>query len=185
MRHAKTALMLLRFGIGLYLIFTAVTRLMGLQAAGSFYSVYGMLDQGMAVNQSAFSIGASIFLGLLGLLLLSGRLLVVAGVLVVIIGLASGIGEIIASQTLPLVMADRFLRLSNGVRDVLVLASTGGAIAALDSYVRHRRYRDLLAEREAAKVTMYREETPTRTTTATTRTGPVVDRDDLPPRPLR
>lgn len=178
MRHAKTALTLLRLGIGLYLVFTAVTRLMGLQSPGSFTSIYGMIGPAVPVNQSALAVTASIFLGLLGLLLLSGRLLVVGGVLVVLVGLASGFGDIVLSQTQPLTAIDRFTQLSNGVRDILVLASTGGAIAALDAYVRHRRYRD-----RQANVTMYREEgIPVGTAAGTTTTtGTTVNRDDEPP----
>ena len=66
MRYAKVALTLLRLGIGLYLVFTAVTRLMGFGSVASFNSVYGWMGGGAPVSQSAFAVGASIFLGLLG-----------------------------------------------------------------------------------------------------------------------
>ncbi|MFN3429115.1 MAG: hypothetical protein ACK46X_04080 [Candidatus Sericytochromatia bacterium] len=180
MRHAKTALMFLRLGIGLYLVFTAVTRLMGFETRGSFASLYDLMGAGVPVNQSAFAVGASIFLGLLGLLLLSGRLLVVGGVLVALVGLVSGISEIVASQTLGLAPIDQSTRLTNGVHDVLVLASTGGAIAALDAYIRHRIYRN-----RQANVTMYREEgIPVGTAAGTTTTtGTTTTRDEPPSSP--
>lgn len=168
MRYAQAALMFLRVGIGLYLVFAAVTRLMGLQSLSSFNSMYGWMGGSTPVSQSGFAIAASIFLGILGLALLSGRLLVVSGVLVAIVGLTSGLSEIVASQTVAVNAVDGFTRLSNGVRDVLVLGSTGGAIAALDSFIRHRRHRDA-----QGRVTMYREErtqaeTPVGSTTRTT-----------------
>lgn len=181
MGYAKVALTVLRLGIGLYLLFTAVTRLMGLGSVSTFNSIYGWMGGGVPVGQTTFSTGASIFLGLLGLALLSRRLLVVSGVLVAIVGIVSGVSEIITSQTLMLVPADRFTRLSNGVRDVLVLASTGVAIAALDSYVRHRTYRDTRDAR-ARGVTMYREErTPVGSATVDRTTS--IDTDEPPTRP--
>jgi hypothetical protein len=172
--------MFLRVGIGLYLVFIAATRLMGLGSVATFNTMYGWMGQA-PVSQSGFAIAMSVFLGLLGLLVLSGKLLVVAGVLVTIVGLASGIGELIASQTTAVNAADSFTRVSNGVRDILVLGSTGAAIAALDSYIRHRRYR---AAESRRGVTMYREErtrtgTPVGTTTRTTTTAT----DEPPTRP--
>lgn len=178
MRYAKTALMLLRVGIGLYLIFTAATRLMGYQTAGTFDSIYALLGAGLPVNQSVFALGASVFLGLLGLLLLSGKVLVVGGMLVALVGLFSGLSELITSQWGGLTMAEQFTRMSNGVRDVLVLGSTGGAIAALDAYLRHRVYRDTHARRGDRRVTMYREDVPVGTGTPTTPTSTVTRRRD-------
>jgi hypothetical protein len=158
--------MFLRVGIGLYLVFIAATRLMGLGSVATFNTMYGWMGQA-PVSQTGFAIAMSLFLGLLGLLVLSGKLLVLAGVLVAIVGLASGVGELIASQTTAVNAVDSFTRLSNGVRDILVLGSTGAAIAALDAYIRHRRYRDTEARRG---VTMYREETTQRTPVGTTHT---------------
>lgn len=184
MTYAKTALALLRFGIGLYLIFIAGSRLLGYQATGSFQALYSSLFGGSGAVESgnAIAIGASIFLGLLGLVLISGRLLVVAGILVTLVGLASGVGEFIAAQTPGLMRTQAFTMIANGVRDILVLAMTGGAIAALDSYIRHRRYQDARARR-AGGVAMYREGVPVGTT-ASGRTI-LSDRPEDPHRPLR
>lgn len=181
MRYAQTALMLLRVGIGFYLIFTAAMRLAGLQTAGSFDSLYALLGAGMPVNQSVFALGASIFLGLLGVLLLTGKLLVIGGILVALVGLVSGVSELLASGTPGLTTLEQLTHMSNGVRDVLVLGSTGGAIAALDAYLRHRRYRDTRTRKAGHHVTMYRDEVPVGTTTTGRTTA--TETDTTPRRP--
>jgi hypothetical protein len=172
MGYAKIALTLLRVGIGLYMVFTALTRVFSLDAPISYTTMFGML--GMAApNVSAVNIGVSIFLGVLGLVLLWGRALVVAGVVVAIVGLWNGVAEMIASQAPNMPGLNRIGLLTLGLRDVLVLGSTGAAIAALDAYV--RRSRVALTK---TPVTMYREG---RTPVTTGR--PTVERvdTDLPP----
>lgn len=179
MGYAKTALTFLRVGIGLYMVFTALTRIFSLDAPSSYTSMFGML--GMAApNVSAVNIAMSIFLGILGLVLLWGRVLVIAGVIVTIVGLWNGAAEIIASQGPNLPGINRIGLLTLGLRDVLVLGSTGVAIAALDAYLRRRR-----AALSHTPVTMLRHEkhaTPvgTATTTGTTTT---IERPptDIPP----
>jgi hypothetical protein len=154
MGYAKTALTLLRVGIGLYMIFTAITRVFSIDAPSSYTSMFGMM--GLAVpNVSILNIAVTVFLGLLGLVLLSGRLLVVAGVLVALVGVWNGAAEIIASQGPNLAGMNRIGLLTLGLRDVLVLGSTGAAIACLDAYVRRR-----VAALKRPAVTMVRE-TPT------------------------
>jgi hypothetical protein len=161
MGYAKTALTLLRVGIGLYMIFTAITRVFSLDAPSSYTTMFGMM--GMATpNLGVVNVAVTVFLGLLGLVLLSGRVLVVAGVIVSIVGLWNGAAEIIASQGANMAGMNRIGLLTLGLRDVLVLGSTGAAIACLDAYVRRRR-----AALKRPAVSMLHE-TPTATTTTAT-----------------
>lgn len=172
MGYAKTALTFLRVGIGLYMVFTALTRIFSLDAPTSYTSMFGML--GMAApNVSAVNIAMSVFLGILGLLLLWGRVLVIAGVIVTIVGLWNGAAEIVASQGPNMPGINRIGLLTLGLRDVLVLGSTGVAIASLDAYLRRRR-----AALRHAPVSMLRHEKPTTVGTTSTIERPPTD---IPP----
>jgi hypothetical protein len=138
MGYAKVALLSLRIGIGLYMILTAITRVFSLDMPMSYTTMFGMM--GMAVPDVSYvKIGVSIFLGLLGLVLLWGRALVVAGVVVTIVGLWNGAATIIASQAPNVPGINRLGLLTLGMRDVLVLGSTGIAIACLDAYIRRHK----------------------------------------------
>lgn len=137
MSFSKLALGVLRVGIGIYLIFTAIARVFAPGQTNSVFSLYASL--GLApMNQGAVYYGITAFLAVLGVLLLAGRLIVLVGFLVFLLGLANGVSEVGAAIIRPLTAVDAFALLNLGFRDLLVLAPVGLAIMAFDSQLRRR-----------------------------------------------
>ncbi|MNY21352.1 hypothetical protein D3C86_1548900 [compost metagenome] len=136
MRYARLSLVLLRMGIGLYLIFTAIVRIMAPSGRDSLVSLYSTLGL-VPVERGALATAITAFIAILGVLLLSGRLLVLTGLLVMVLGLCNGVAELVMSQAeSSLATADRLSLLTLGLRDLLVLASAGLAISSLDELSR-------------------------------------------------
>lgn len=126
----QTAFWILRFAVGIYLIFTMIERLVVPGQGRSVAAVYSLL--GLApVNQGNFYLGVTAFIGLMGLLLIASRQLVAVGLLVALLGLVNGVSEItmaVANRSLD--AGTRYALLGLGARDVLLLATSGLAIAA-------------------------------------------------------
>lgn len=138
MGYPRVALMTLRYGVGLYLLFTAIARLYAPSGPSSIVALFSALGVG-GFEPGAFSMGLTIFIGLLGVLLLSGQLIGVSGLLVAILGLANGLAELYVSQTATIgTAAERHALLTLGLRDLLVLTATGIAISAFAVLTRSR-----------------------------------------------
>lgn len=138
MGYPRVALLTLRYGVGLYLLFTAIARFYAPTGPTSIVTLFSALGVG-GFEPGAFSVGLTIFIGLLGMLLLSGQLLGVTGLLVAILGLANGLAELFVSQTDTLATAaERHALLTLGLRDLLVLTATGIAISAFEVITRKR-----------------------------------------------
>lgn len=150
MRYATTTLGILRFSVGVYLILTAMARVLAPPESSTLLSLYSML--GLApLDQALVRTGVSLVLAVLGLWLLIGRLLVVGGLLVAALGLVNALSELVVSQTrADLLAAERMALLNMGLRDLLILVPVGIAIALMDAHVRRLR-------RQEPTVTMYPE----------------------------
>lgn len=139
MRYATMALSILRYGVGVYLLLTALSRILAPPETSTIVSLYSML--GLApVEQGVLRIVVTAVLAVLGLWLLIGRLLLVGGLLIMTLGLVNALSELVVSQVrADLLQADRVALLNLGLRDLLMLAPLGLAIALLDAQRRRAR----------------------------------------------
>lgn len=127
---SRAVLWILRMAVGSYLLFTMIVRLAVPGQGGSIVALYSML--GIApISHGDFYLGVSAFVGLLGVLLLMGRLLVPTGILVALVGLVNGLSEIVVAATNSTYgSAGRLSLLGLGIRDLALLFTAGLAIAA-------------------------------------------------------
>lgn len=141
MRYAVLTLSVLRYSMGLYLLLTALARVLAPPAQSTLLSLYSML--GLApVDQVVLQGVVTAVLAILGLWLLLGRLLLVGGLLVAALGLVNAVSELVVSQTrADLLGPDRMALLNLGLRDLLLMVPLGLAIAVLDAHVRRLRAR--------------------------------------------
>jgi hypothetical protein len=133
MRYLTSALAVLRFGTGAYLLLTAMARALVPPQSSTIVSLYSMV--GLApVDHSLIRGMVTMLLAVLGLWLLIGRLLLVAGLLVMALGLINGISEVVVSQSQTgLIVAERIALLNLGLRDLLLLVPVGLSLAMLDA----------------------------------------------------
>lgn len=137
--YLRAAAAALRFGIGFYLLFTALSRVILPGEKSSLVTVLPLLGVS-GTDIPWVQLAVTIVLGILGLLVLVGRWLSVTGPLVALLGVTNGVAALVASQTTPgLDPASRLSLLSVGLRDILVLASGALALAALTVSARGRK----------------------------------------------